>query len=227
MAQVGEFPAPIQPVTRAPISPYDRSTIISILPHRVININHTVFPGEFIVEPGTFDKPSVLVIGPSSWFRFFGDDQPVLEIPHSSIVMADSVVQDYCKGMLGCDMESAIPGLFYTPGEVSVVDVKLKYKAKLAEVKAKQDNWFRVLVRIADSLWARTNGNPLVIWDEMRIGARTLGMDDKPWLKDFNIVDKVKCFACGNLRDPAYPICPNCRVIDPTHPLADKVKFAG
>jgi hypothetical protein len=95
----------------------------------------------------------------------------------------------------------------------------------MLEVKNKQDNWFRLLLKLADALWARSNNNPLVIWDEMRIAARELGAD-KAWTKDFQLVDLIKCFACGGLRNPQFPVCPTCKVVDPNHPLAKDLKFA-
>jgi len=71
------------------------------------------------------------------------------------------------------------------------------------------------LIEMADSLWARTNGNPLAIPDDARFAARALSLD-KPWIKDFQLVQNIPCIACGALRNPAYPICPSCKmVVDP------------
>ncbi len=123
-------------------------------------------------------------------------------------------------------MVDRMPGLFFVLGEATVTEIKTKYKEKLAEVNEKQNNWYRILVRLADSLWARSNGNPLVIADDMRLAARSLHFDDKPWLKDFQAIQRTPCKFCGNLRDPAYPICGMCKAIDPDHPLSKTVKFA-
>lgn len=210
---------------RSTKNPLDRCTVVSIFPKDIFEIKHTIEPGKFHLQPGTFENPSTLIIGSSSWWREIDIDQPMLEIPCSSIQIAESIVKDYCNGMLAWDGEAG-PGLFFVLGEVSSLEVKMKYKEKLAEVNEKQNIWYMRLVKIADSLWARSNGNPLVIADDMRLAARSLNLNEKPWLKDFFTIEKVKCVGCGALRDPEYPICPTCKLIDKNHPLAKDMKFA-
>lgn len=224
-----EFTAPLlnnRRLIRSVKNPMDRCTIVSIFPKSVDEIKHTIEPGKFHIEPGSLENPSVLVVGSSSWWRDIDIDQPMLEIPVSSIQIADSVVKDYCNGMLGCNMADSMPGLFFVLGEHTPMEITLKYKDSINTAKTKQDNWYRILVRLADSLWARSNGNPLVICDEMRLAARSLNFNDKAWLKDFQIAELVRCMACGNMRNPLYPICPTCKAIDPSHPLAGNIKFA-
>lgn len=211
---------------RSPKNPMDKCTIVSIFPKEIDEVKHTIEPGKFQIPVGSYENPAILVVGSSSWWKDIDVDQPMLEIPVSSIQIADSVIKDYANGMLGCNMSDAMPGLFFVLGEHSSIEIKMKYKKMLDEVKVKQDNWYRVLVRIADSLWSRTSGNPLAIWDEMRLAARELNFNDKPWLKDYQAAALVKCKACGNLRNEEYPICPTCKSIDQSHPLAKEIKFA-
>ena len=207
-------------------NPMDRCTIISIFPKDIDEVKHTIEPGKFHIPAGTFEAPSILVVGSSSWWKEIDVDQPMLEVPISSIQIADSVIKDYCNGMLGCNMGDAMPGLFFVLGEHNTMEIKMQYKKKLDDVKAKQDNWYRILVRLADSLWSRTAGNPLAIWDEMRLAARSLNLNDKPWLKDYQQMELTRCAACGSMRNPLYPICPTCKSIDKDHPLAKELKFA-
>lgn len=229
LKQVGEFSSQYlnkRHLIRAPKNPMDKCTIVSIFPKDIYEDKVTIEPAKFHIPAGTYEKPSILVVGSSSWWREIDLDQPMLEIPNSSIQIANSIINDYCNGMLGCDMNASMPGLFFVLGEQTLAKIRAEYKTKLDEVKAKQDNWYRVLVKLADSLWARANGNPLVIWDEMRLAARSLGLDTKPWLKDYILSEMIKCFACGGLRNPEFPVCPTCRAIDPNHPLAKDLKFA-
>jgi len=223
--QVGEFGRPRQMI-RTIRNPLDKATIVSIYPKEINEVKETLFPGKFHVPLGRYSNPSVSVIGPSSWWRDVDVEQPLLEIPVSSVQIAQSIIVDYCNGFLGCNMADLMPGLFFIPGEFTVAQIKKDYSIKLAEAKFKQDAWFAVLIRLANSLWARSNGNPLVIWDEMRMAARELGKEDVPWLKMDVQMQLVKCFACGSLRDPAYPICPSCKNVDMTHPRAKDIKIA-
>ncbi len=211
---------------RAQINPMDKCTIVSIFPKEIEETKVTLYPGKFIIPSGTFENPGILVLGSSSWWKDYDFEQPLLEIVNSSIQIADSVIKDYCNGMLGCNMSDAMPGLFFVLGEHNVMEIKMKYKKKLEETNVKQDNWYRILVRLADSLWSRTAGNPLAIWDEMRLAARSLNFNDKPWLKDFQTAELVRCKACGGMKNPEYPICPTCKSVDMTHPMAKELKFA-
>lgn len=223
--QVGVFGHP-RTMIRSVRNPLDKATIVSIYPKPLNEYKETLFPGKFHIPAGRYDTPSATVIGTSSWWRDIDIEQPLLEIPVSAVSVAQSIVVDYCNGFLGCNMADLMPGLFFIPGEFTVEQVKKNYSIKLTEAKFKQDAWFAVLVRLANSLWARSNGNPLVIWDEMRMAARELGKEDVPWLKMDVQMEMTKCFACGSLRNPAYPICPTCKTIDMTHPRAKEIKIA-
>lgn len=204
----------------------DKCTVVSIFPRVVEAIKETIEPGHFIIPPGTYEKPATLVVGSSSWWKDVDVEQPMIEIPVGSIQVANSIVNDYCNSIFGCNMSDATPGLFFVQGEKKPLEIKTEFKQKLDEMKAKQDRWYTVLVREADSTWARSNNNPIVIWDIMRLAARSLNLNDKPWLKDFQIAELIRCNFCGGMRNPLYPICPVCKAIDPTHVLAKDIKFA-
>jgi len=211
---VGEFPPPRSPVTRMPINPIDRSTIISIYPKLIHEKKETIEPGIFDISPGRLDNPGILVVGSSSWWSYSGDTRPTIEVPISSVAIANSIIKDLQFEFSSVD---AGPGLFFVPGEVSLIEVKTKYKAKLEETNNKQRAWFLILTQLADSLWARAHGNPLCISDAMRLAARELNLNDKPWLKDFQTVELAPCKLCGTLKNPIYPICPNCKSISPDY----------
>lgn len=211
---------------RAPVNASDKSTIVSIYPRAITEVKHTIEPGVFNIPPGSYDKPATLVVGPSSWWKELEADQPLLEIPQYSNVVADSVVKDYCNGLLGCNMGDAMPGLFYVEGKFGPLDIIMKYKDRLEEATRKQKNWYMILCQMADALWATSQGNPRTISEIMRIAAKDLGFDDKPWIKDFQLAAMVRCEGCGGLKDPRYPICPSCKMIDQSHPKAKDIKFA-
>lgn len=217
MSVIGAFPlqSDIKRRTiRAPSNPLDKCTVVSIYPVRVREVKPTIQPGVFEIEAGTFDSPSLLVVGPSSWWKELDENQPLLEIPQSSIQIADSIVKDYCNGIFGCDMGEVMPGLFYVPGEQTVEDIRTKHIEELKQANRRQRSWFTFLVKAADSLWARTNGNSLAIMDQMRIAARELNLINKEWYKDNVAVELVRCKACGHLKNPDFPVCSNCKAID-------------
>lgn len=216
MSVVGEFPghqAFRRRTIRGPVNPLDKTTIVSIYPAEIIETKPTISPGVFHIPAGSYDNPAIVIVGPSSWWREIDLDQPLLEIPVSSVQVADSVIKDYCNGILGCDMAGAMPGLFYVPGSFTVVDIRKSYKHELDAALARQRNWYSALVKLADALWARSNGNPLAISDSMRLAAREMNLT-KDWMKDFKMVETVRCKACGGLLNPMYPVCPTCKAIN-------------
>jgi len=227
---VGEFPGMQQTnrrTIRAPINPMDKSSVVSILPKRIIERKATLQPSTFELQPGTFENPSVLVIGPSSWWREVDENQPLLEIPVSSVQIADAIVRDYCNGLLACNMADQMPGIFYLPGEYTVEKVKKEQPLLLQKALANQKKWFMELIRIADILWSRSNGNPLSISDDSRLACRELNIQNKPWLGDIQAAELVRCIACGSLRNPAFPICQTCKaVVDPVRAKELNLSFA-
>lgn len=212
---------------RAPVNPLDKSTVISIYPRKIVEVKPTISPGTFVIEPGSVEHPSFLVVGPSSWWREVDEEQPLLEIPNSSVQIADALVKDYCNGMLGYDTATRNPGLFFIPGEITFEKLKKDHAQAYANAIQKQKNWFVTLVKIGDTFWAKSNGNPITISDEMRMAANALGMKDKDWMKDFTMMENIKCMACGQPRNPAYPVCPHCHaIVDKDKAIALGIVFA-
>jgi hypothetical protein len=237
MALVGEFPGlgdHRRRLIRAPINPLDKSTIISILPIPLHEIKPTAFPSVFDIPRAPDGGFSLLTIGSSSWWKEMEDGQPFLEIPNSSIQMAESIIMDYCNGMFCCDMHDSMPGLFFIPGAwdknniISFVDpvTNQSFAAKLERAKQQQKNFYLEQVKQADILWARTNGNPLAISDWSRIAAEKLGLN-RTWLADFKSVELSNCKACGELININYPVCRYCHaVIDIDKATQLGIKFA-
>jgi len=240
MAQVGEFrdfSSLKRRMIRGPVNIYDKACVVSIYPKDIDEKKVTLDPGRFLVPAGSIKAPSVLVVGPSVWWREIDEEQPLLEIPTGAIMVAEAIVKDYCNGIFGCNMDDAMPGLFYIPGakvdakgrpdiKATVEWIQKDFTKELKATELRQNNWYRTLVKHADSLWARSNGNPLAISDDMRMAAKELGQTTKDWLKDFQMVDMVRCVACGSLKNPSYPVCAACHFPDPNHPLTKDILAA-
>jgi hypothetical protein len=230
MGIVGEFPSIAttqRRTTRAHVNPLDKCTIVSIFPKEINETKPTIQPGFFHIDAGSYNNPTLLTVGPSSWWREIDESQPLLEIPQSSVIVANSIVRDYCIGIPMVDMETAMPGLFWMEGAINLEQIKTEHKDKLDRALAKQKNWFVGLVRLADALWSRSGGSPLAINDDMRLAAKELNFSDKDWLRDTTALELIRCIACGSMRNPLYPVCPNCKsIIDPDMAKKLALKFA-
>ena len=215
--QVGGFPGMTSQLTRtvrAEVNPMDKSTVVSIFPKEVRVTNNTISPGRFYIPAASFKEPKVLVVGPSSWWKHVDENQPILEIPQSSVLIAESIVRDHCNGLVGCNMSNSMPGIFWVPGEFDEKTIVAKHSAKILLAQQKQNIFWKALVQFADTFWARTNGSPLCISEEMRIAAKELGLQDqKDWMKDFSMLARTNCQACGSPVKPGYPVCATCHAI--------------
>lgn len=214
-------------ISRQPTNPNDKATIVSIFPKRIVEKKVGIFPSFYIIPPGTYEKPSVLHVEPAYSLQEIHEGMPLLEIPCSSLQAADAVVRDYVNSLLEYNTDSH-PGLFYVPGKFSaeyVADPKATFKIDdntvsfrklLDSALVKQRNWFGKLVKQADTLWARSNGNPAALNEDMRMGATELGLTNKPWMEDIQTMEMTNCPYCGFLRHGTFPKCSNCHeVIDP------------
>jgi hypothetical protein len=212
---VGEFGRNVRRTMRAPTNPLDKSTIVSVYPREIHETKCTLEPGVFDI-PAAPDKGfSLLVVGVSSWWKDVDPDQPLLEITVSSVMVANSVIRDYANGLFMCDMGESMPGLFYVPGEHDKASISLKFAPQLEVARKRQRTWYERLIKAGDVLWARSQGNPLAISDDMRLAAQELQLRDKPWLADFTTLQMINCQFCGTLLRPGFPVCSQCsHVVD-------------
>ena len=200
----------------------DKCTIFSIYPRDITEKKITLFPYNYLIPGGSEEKPGRLVVGTGSWWRDVDPDQPLIEIPVSSIVVAESVVTDYCKGIYGYTVKLRSPGVFFIPGELTVQQLKsTTHIHRLNQAAKEQKAWYQYLCEAADALWARTNGNPLSIMDDMKFAASELGYA-RDWMKNHIAVSLIRCINCGELRNPEFPTCKHCHTIV-DKPLAVKL----
>lgn len=209
---MGAFDLYNRRAVRAPINPMDKCTLVSILPYKLVERKPTIFPGLFEIPAGDINNPGILVVGPSSWWKEMGEKEPLLEIPVASFAVADSVVKDYCNSQLGANTTDRKPGIFFVTGERDAAYIKKNHAKELEDAGRKQHDWYLALIKISDTMWARTQGNPLAISNDARHAAIALKLE-KPWLQDFKTMQMEQCPACGTLRQNQYPVCANCKTI--------------
>lgn len=195
----------------------DKTTLISIYPKKLDEYKITVFPSRYVLEPGTLAKPSVLVIGPGSWWKDIAESNQLVEVNEPSIELAKSIIDDWAVGLLGFTAE-ARPGIFCINEELTAADALKKYPDEFKLAELRQKNYYKRLVDFADQIWSKTP-NPAAIGDNMRMAARELGLETKGFLLNDSAAAMSKCPACGAARDTNYPMCGSC------HTIVDPEKF--
>lgn len=195
-------------------NPLDVCTIISIYP-MTFTEKKAMMPEWYTIEAGSEKNPSFQIVpGASAWAERMAG-QPMLEIPISSISVAESVIRDWMIGIIEVVLGSAQPGVFFLPGSWDLMKLQIDPDARhvFTKVCEMQRAWFMKLISMGDALWARSNGNPLVISELMRIAASHMQMEEKPWMKNFTATRMTNCPACGTMIMPGFPVCSNCKVI--------------
>lgn len=204
-------------------NPYDKTTVVSIYPFEIVEVLVTIQPSRYVIPAGTLEKPSITVIGSASWWKESGENEPLMEVPVFSNVVAKNLVDDYIHSMNAAAAGVRHAGVFVLPGPVTLEQVLKDYQPQLKRADAMQKAWYEELIKQADAMWSRTNGNPLAVGDDARFAAKSLSKD-KPWIKDFQQIQNIACVACGNMRNPQYPVCPHCKNIIDTE-LAKKLNI--
>lgn len=218
---VGQMYSNLKMPPKMEVNPMDKCTIVSIFPKEINSIKATIRPGTFRIAAAKKDSYSLLVVGPSSWWRNMDEDGNLLEIPCNSKQVADAIINDHINGLYGARGAETRPGLFVCLGEYDLKTIGtyknsagLTFAQLLAIAQKQQKSYFETLVRMADIAWSRTNGNPLSISDDARIAAEYLGIEkSKAWMGDFVAMVKTNCPGCGALYDPNYPICRECKTV--------------
>lgn len=206
-------------IQRRPKNPMDKCTIVSIFQQDIIDEKFTVFPSIHKILAAPDNDFSILVVESVSYFREM-EGGLFLEIPVSSIDVARAFINDYVSGLPDYVPNAAAPGLFFCLGSHTKDTVK-KYVDEngqtfaelLNAAKARQKTWYLRSIESADKDWARTSGNPRSVGNIARLAAEKLAIQNKPWMQDFVSMQKEACPACGQFIVPAYPVCPNCKVI--------------
>lgn len=185
-------------------------TIVSLLPWALEEIKPGLIPDTYYVPAAKNNKPAVLHIkdGASNLYVRDGKTYP---ITHPAEEIANSIVNDYCSAQLQYGEDSK-PAIFWVPGKLSIDEVLLNCKDKLAEAKKYQNNWFMKLIRLADDDWTKT-GQHRMITDLQRHAATSLGLLNKPWMQSVEAIELVKCPACSTLVDSTAALCYNCKHI--------------
>jgi hypothetical protein len=194
------------------------STVVSTLPILINEIKPGLVPSTFIIEPAPKGSFSKLVVGVSYHFVLNNDpDLPPYGIPEKSEIIAESIVTDLKGSLMGTrstrrsDGFTAMPGIFWIPGEPSDEVIKTKHKDILASAFGNTKAWCQELVKIADDEWNK-NRQRGMITDLQRVACAYLGLE-KEWDVTVLLNQSAQCWACKSSIHPDTIVCPNCKAI--------------
>jgi hypothetical protein len=198
-----------------PESSRSAATLISIVPFPINEHKPGIYPGRFIIPPClNEDVPNFLEVGTSVHFieQINGDEKlPSIQVFTSANQMVHAIVNDYMVGQIGNVDDNARPGLVHLEGKVSLTEFITKYKKLHEDMKLKQLNWGRNLVKQADNDWNRHHNHKIIASPQIYFGNR-LGLK-REWMILSAEDTPIKCPSCRSNCDPEAVVCAVCRCI--------------
>lgn len=195
-------------------------TIVSVVPLEINEQKPGVFPKTYHIPAAVRGDFNILHIEDAFYSRSIGDGEYVT-IPMKTDQLARSICDDYAFSHIGVDHESR-PGIFFVPGKLNKDDIRKTYGHELKSAEQMQSNWFKRLVELADSDWARIQ-DPRIITNLQKTAAKYLRLE-KEWNKETDLTLRRFCPACQSEVALKAVICKVCGcVIDAE--AAKKMQF--
>lgn len=195
------------------------ATIISACPFPITESKPGLSPGSFSIEPGHFleatKSPSFLVIGPSTYSNYMGDDRYFTSTT-SANSMAQSIVMDFKVAQLGYGAADCYPALIWVPDVVGLKEFSASKALKdlLEAQRIPQRNWLMSICRTADNDWRKYHHHG-VVGDLQRKAAEILELDPREheWLQITKDSKTERCPACQTERRPGAIVCHICTAV--------------
>ena len=192
----------------------DSATLVSIVPCS-IREQKPILPSEFFLEAGSYEKPSILLVGKGLNDIYVGEgrgqagpERSVIRVPVEADVIAAAIVVDWMEAQYGVVLPDAKPGFFWVPGHVTVASLA----KELDQAQAHQVLWFKNLVRLADDDWNKFRQHK-TISDIQRYACNALKLE-RPWLLDNEIVQALsECPSCFEKVHPKAIVCSHCQLV--------------
>lgn len=198
------------------------ATIVSLLPHDLLEVKPELHPADYFIPKGTIKKPGLLIVSDDVHYLvnpdILSEDKNIqfIKVNVKAIECAQSVINDYVVALIGVE-PNATPGLFAVKGDFTDPNVVLeRFTKEVVQYQQAQGRWFANLIAIADDTYSKTK-SPQGISDLQRNAAKWLGLE-RDWL--YEAKQPTKCPYCANGILPDAIVCSTCN-----HVL-DKTKYA-
>lgn len=197
-----------------------------MFPQEVNSKKPGLIPDTFYIPEGSPEKPAFVYIKPGMFRVYMDADRGSFPVPVHEAEMARSVVEDFVTSMLQY-REDAHPALLHFPIEVKEADLKKpEYVPLIKAALAKQDQWYKYLVTLADDDWSRHRRHG-TISNLQRKACKALGLE-REWTlisDEIGVSNALNCPACFAIVAPGAVICQVCRCVL-NKEAAEKFQFA-
>jgi hypothetical protein len=193
-----------------------QSTVVSLVPFEINEFKPGLFPPKFEIPKSDMVTPQVIHIGTGVFYVYLDESRGSFPVRTPSEEIARSIVEDYSSAQLSISGDDPIakPALFWLPGTVDAMEVKVKYMGVCKTYLQYQKQWFLNMCALADDDWKRYQRHT-AISDVQRTAASILGWraEEHPWMSLQVTLESERCPACQMLVSPGVVICPNCKCV--------------
>jgi len=196
--------------------PDNAATVVSLVPFLIDESKPGMTPSRFYIEPAPKGLFSALLVTGCRHGVYLDEFRPVLVVPTSPEEVAEAICYDYKRGQLGLVVGEAEPGLFWVPGDFQHVDkhkeLVARHQAEFRDAHAKQINWFKSCVALADDVWSKFKQRSMVS-KMQKIAAMELKLE-REWLIDAEVTASMsECPVCFGKVHPKALVCRSCNAI--------------
>lgn len=191
----------------------DYATIVSIMPGPFKSEQKPgVYPSAMNIpaaKPGDFEVRHISQ-AKTPVYRMDGES---IDSFISAFANARAIAEDFWKNIPGTS-DICHPGVMVLPGKLEKKEVEDKYGPQLQQLRQIQTNYFRFLVREADTLWNRHHSHRMITEDH-RSAARLINYKAE-WNAgeaQFNQPELKSCPACWQEIDARAIVCGKCGAV--------------
>lgn len=205
------------------------ATLVSIIPTQFLERKPGLSPNQFVMPPAGENDFELLTVPDCQYSIYLDGDRGSILAYKAGEDVAERIVYDYIDSKPSSS-PLAHPGLAWVPGDYAMYEgpkvlgynkdrFKKDHLMLLDALYKAQNDWFGVLVTIADDEWERHRSHR-AISDEQRLAAKRLNLTDRPYIISIPESRMTTCIACVTLISAKAILCPNC------HTILNEVEYA-
>lgn len=192
-------------------------TIVNFTPFEYIEKKPGQVPDEYIIPPSTADDtvPGILHVKNTHSNLYMPLQEYTYRVPIPGDILAKDIAFALVSAKICFEYGVSEPAIFALEGHHNAYEVSTQFKKTVEKALAKQSEWCKRLVKMADDDWQRVRQHKMIT-DVQRWAAKKLQLT-REW-RDIStpvtaLLETTNCQFCGTLRLKNIAICPSCRQV--------------
>lgn len=187
----------------------EKATLVSLFPLPIFE-KKPLIPSIYQIPAAKEElEPQVLVVGEGRFHVYLDEFRGVMTIKTPALTIAESIVRDFMDSQYMAS-EDARPAVWFLPGEWTIDDV-VNEDSRLMIEHARQLEWFKRLIVIADDEWAKFHQHRMIT-EVQKVAATRLRLN-REWAIEYTPENNIDCPGCGTLISKRVAVCHQCNCV--------------